>query len=217
MRLIGIAFLAGSMALGACKSIPKPQAGGKASSSLSGGLKEPSYASLSQPENPGDRSKQEIRREEKREDIVPVSVVRVTETPQKDGTVVKVTEHFAPQVSKVEVKEESKTELGAAQKDVSREVAARLASFKGIQWFGAALIVGAAAMFHPVVRTVVGGGKQIQMALAAGGLALIFGPTIIVGREWLIAVVTVVGLLIYWLTSRLAYKEGRLDSKVESK
>lgn len=204
------------LCLAGCNTFLKPQAGGKATASLSGSSAASTQSTLAQPENPGDVSKQSLKREETRENVVPVAVVRVTETPQPDGTVVKVTEQFAPQIVKTEVKEQSDTQLGSAQKDTSREISARLASFKGIQFFGAALLLGAAAMFHPAIRVLVGGGKQIQMAVAVAGLAMIFGPNLIVGREWLIATVTVVGLLIYWLTSRLAYKEGKLDSKMES-
>ena len=190
----------------------KPQAGGGASTSLGGALKSPSEAILKQPENPGDTSKQELKRHEKREEVVPIPVARVTETPQKDGSVVKITETFAPQIVKTEVKEEGKTELGAAQKDTSREIAAKLASYSKLQYIGVGLILfGAASLFYAPLRILMGGGKQLGIAIAALGGLLIVAPMLIVGNEGLILIGAIVVGVLAWGAIRLTRKEAEAD------
>lgn len=106
----------------------------------------------------------------------------------------------------------AKTELGAAQKDTARELAAKLASLKGIVWLGVGLFLfGLATLFYPPLKLLVGS-VTTSAAITAGGLALIVLPTLIVGNEILIlaGVATAVGL---WF---LAHRHGQLRGLVDA-
>ena len=98
-----------------------------------------------------------------------------------------------------------RTELGAAQKDMAREVGAKLASLKGIVWVGVGLFVfGLASLVWPPLKAVIGS-VTTSAALMLGGLALMVLPSLIVGNELLI--LGVVALAVGgWF---LAHRHGR--------
>jgi hypothetical protein len=106
----------------------------------------------------------------------------------------------------------AKTELGAAQKDTAREIGAKLASLKGIVWVGVAMFVfGLASIFYPPLKLLIGS-VTTSAAIAAGGLALMVLPTLVVGNELLIlggVGITVGG----WF---LAHRHGRLQGFVDA-
>jgi hypothetical protein len=106
----------------------------------------------------------------------------------------------------------AKTELGAAQKDTAREIGAKLASLKGIVWVGVAMFVfGLASIFYPPLKLLIGS-LTTSAAIAAGGLALMVLPTLVVGNELLIlggVGITVGG----WF---LAHRHGRLQGFVDA-
>jgi hypothetical protein len=106
----------------------------------------------------------------------------------------------------------SRTELGAAQKDVAREVGAKLASLKGIVWVGVGLFVfGLASLVYPPLKAVIGS-VTTSTALMLGGVALMVLPTLVVGNELLIlgGVALAVGA---WF---LAHRHGQLKGEVSS-
>jgi uncharacterized membrane protein YccC len=100
----------------------------------------------------------------------------------------------------------ARTELGAAQKDMAREVGVKLASLKGIVWVGVGLFVfGLASLVYPPLKVVIAS-VTTSAALMLGGLALMVLPSLIVGNELLIlgvVAVTVGG----WF---LAHRHGQL-------
>jgi hypothetical protein len=100
----------------------------------------------------------------------------------------------------------ARTELGAAQKDVSRELGAKLSSLKGIVWVGVGLFVfGLASLVYPPLKVIIGS-VTISAALMLGGLALMVLPSLIVGNELLI--LGVVGVAVGgWF---LAHRHGQL-------
>jgi hypothetical protein len=105
-----------------------------------------------------------------------------------------------------------RTELGAAQKDMAREVGAKLASLKGIVWVGVGLFVfGLASLVWPPLKAVIGS-VTTSAALLLGGVALMVLPSLIVGNELLIlgVVVLVVG---GWF---LAHRHGELRGNLKS-
>ena len=106
----------------------------------------------------------------------------------------------------------AKTELGAAQKDTAREIGAKLASLKGIVWVGVAMFVfGLASIFYPPLKLLIGS-VTTSAAIAAGGLALMVLPTLIVGNELLI--IGGVGVAVGgWF---LAHRHGRLQGFVDA-
>jgi hypothetical protein len=166
------------------------------------------------PDNPSTPSSQVSKDVREEKFIFSQPTERVTETKLADGSVTKFTETIPAGTVKVTSStRDVSQQIGAAQKDTSREIAAKLASFKPVQYVGVALLVVAAAMFHPVVRTAVSGGKETQMATAAVGLVLVFGPTMFVGNERLILFAGIGGLFVIYALSRLGYYKGRSDSR----
>jgi uncharacterized membrane protein YccC len=108
------------------------------------------------------------------------------------------------------VTEKAGTVIGAAQKDIARELGAKLSSLKGIVWLGAGLFVfGLASLVWPPLRALIGS-VTTSLALSAGGVALMVLPSLIVGNELLIlgGVAVVVGA---WF---LAHRHGRLRGMV---
>jgi hypothetical protein len=106
----------------------------------------------------------------------------------------------------------AKTELGAAQKDMARELSAKLASLKGIVWVGVVMFLfGLASMFYPPLQAIIGS-VTTSAAIVAGGLALMILPSLVVGNELLIlaGVATAVGL---WF---LAHRHGQLRGLVDA-
>jgi len=100
----------------------------------------------------------------------------------------------------------ARTELGAAQKDTARDLAAKLSSLKGIVWVGVGLFIfGLASLVYPPLKLIVAS-VTTSAALMLGGVALMILPTMIVGNELLIlgVVVLVVG---GWF---LAHRHGKL-------
>ena len=104
------------------------------------------------------------------------------------------------------------TELGAAQKDTARELGAKLSSLKSIVWVGVALfILGLVSLFWPPLKAIIGS-VTTSAAIAAGGLALIVLPTLVVGNELLIlgGVTVAVG---GWF---LAHRHGELRGQLRA-
>ena len=102
----------------------------------------------------------------------------------------------------------TRTELGAAQKDTANELGARLSSLKGIVWVGVLLFIfGLASLAWPPLKVVIGS-VTTSAALAAGGLALIILPSLVVGHELLLlgSVGTAVG---GWF---LAHRHGHMSA-----
>jgi hypothetical protein len=104
----------------------------------------------------------------------------------------------------------ARTELGAAQKDTARDLAAKLSSLKGIVWVGVGLFVfGLASLVYPPLKVIVAS-VTTSAALMLGGVALIILPTMVVGNELLI--LGVVGLVVgAWF---LAHRHGQLSGLV---
>jgi len=113
-----------------------------------------------------------------------------------------------PVVEREEVR--AKTELGAAQKDTARDLAAKLSSLKGIVWVGVGLFVfGLASLVYPPLKVIVAS-VTTSAALMLGGVALMVLPTMVVGNELLI--LGVVGLVVgAWF---LAHRHGQLSGLV---
>ena len=104
----------------------------------------------------------------------------------------------------------ARTELGAAQKDTARDLAAKLSSLKGIVWVGVGLFIfGLASLVYPPLKVIVAS-VTTSVALMLGGVALIVLPTMVVGNELLIlgGVALVVGA---WF---LAHRHGQLSGLV---
>ena len=152
------------------------------------------------------RSTAEIRaREDAR---TPGSLQPSTLNPQPSTTY--VLSAPMPVVEREETR--ARTELGAAQKDMARELGARLSSLRSIVWVGAGLFVfGLASLVWPPLKAVIAS-VTTSTALMAGGMALLVLPSLVVGNELLIlgGVAAVVG---GWF---LAHRHGELRGQVKS-
>lgn len=160
---VSAAVAAAVMLSGCLGASPRP---GWASVTSPAGLS----ASLHQPANPGSVSFQRVREE--------VFLPKTTQDRFSDP---------GGGVDTLRVVREAETSLGPAQKDVSGELSARLASFKPIQYLGALVFLfGVASLAWPPARALVGSVTSAA-AVAAAGLALVFLPTVVVGREgWIL-------------------------------
>lgn len=173
----------------------------------------PPTASLNQPDNPNSTSTQNVDYEYEEIVVLSTDTVKETVTAYPDGRSVTVRE---PQPAGTTLKRKAKSnvnqELGGSWYDKAKELAASLGSFKAVQGLGAIfLLAGAVSFFNVKLRAIVGG-KDTAMAAGATGLVMIFGPYILVQySDYFFLAILAFGL--YWLISRLKYKEGLLDSK----
>jgi hypothetical protein len=104
----------------------------------------------------------------------------------------------------------ARTELGAAQKDTARDLAAKLSSLKGIVWVGVGLFIfGLASLVYPPLKAIVAS-VTTSVALMLGGVALIVLPTMVVGNELLILGGVALGVGAWFL----AHRHGQLSGLV---
>ncbi|MEI6194284.1 MAG: hypothetical protein WCS42_08130 [Verrucomicrobiota bacterium] len=191
-----------------------PLKGGKATTSqLAGHI----VQSVAQGENPAQSSRQDQETVRTKSYTVPAGS-RMVEThvvtdaggaPATNATALVITAPM-PVVEHEETR--AKTELGAAQKDTSRELSAKLASLKGIVWVGVALFLfGLASLFYPPLKLIIGS-VTTSIAITAGGVALMVLPSLIVGNELLIlaGVAAAVGLWFF------GHRHGQLRGLVEA-
>jgi len=211
MKALPIFFL---LLLVGCATSPMPPIKGGHASVTRGTSTAPAQVAISQPDNPAAVTEQTVKEDNTETFIFPVATTIVTEVKQPDGSSTVVTENVPAGTKKISVvRRDTVQKIGAAQKDTSREIAAKLASFKPVQYIGVVILLAAASMFHPVVRVALGVGKDMQMATAATGAALIFGPTLFVGNEKLILIGGIAVLLALYLFSRSSYAKGVSDTK----
>jgi hypothetical protein len=174
---------------------------------------------MKQPENPAQSAAQNFERTTETE--LPLATgTKVTETvtapPASAGQPPVVSEKTIvlaqPAVQKTRVTEKAGTVIGAAQKDTAREIGAKLASLRGIVWVGVGLFVfGLVSLVYPPLRLVVGS-LTTSIAIAAGGVALMVLPSLVVGDELLI--LAGVGVTVgAWF---LAHRHGRLQGMVDA-
>lgn len=110
------------------------------------------------------------------------------------------------------VAEKVTTKIGAAQKDVAREIGAKLSSLKWVTWVGVLVFLfGAASAFWPPLKVIVGSTTTSAVACVAG-LALIVLPVIIVGNELLILGGGVGAVFFYWFSHRHGKLQGLVDA-----
>ncbi|MGC3956624.1 MAG: hypothetical protein QM813_01210 [Verrucomicrobiota bacterium] len=192
----------------------QPLKGGKATTRNSiGGVEQ----SVTQSDNPAQTSRQDQEFVRTRSYTVPVGS-RLYVRASSDASVVGATSNISvlevsepmPVLEKEETR--AKTELGAAQKDMARELGAKLSSLKGIVWVGVAMFLfGLASIFYPPLKLLIGS-VTTSAAITIGGLALIVLPTLIVGNELLILAGVGVGVGGWFL----AHRHGRLQGMVDA-
>ena len=111
------------------------------------------------------------------------------------------------------VTEEVDTVIGAAQKDVARELGAKLASLKGVVWVGILVFLfGAASFVWPPLKLIVGGSVTTSAVISGAGLAMIVLPTLVVGNEILILCGASAVAVLWWFAHRHGKLQGFVDA-----
>ena len=190
-----------------CGSMPRPLRGGTAAITPPAGGGG-SAVSLSQPENPATASAQEHESSEETSVPVPAgSTITQRSTEVANGrtnsTELAVTVPSPTEIRRVRT-EATKQQIGAAQKDMGREIAAKLSSMRPVQFVGILFVVAAVAMLHPVAKGLVGS-TTVQIVTGATGLALIILPVVLVGNEKLILLAALIPA-VWWIIHRNASK-----------
>jgi hypothetical protein len=221
---IFLAILVIFIATGCSIGTPKPQTGGGASVNANlvpqmGRVVtpvdpySPPSASITQPQNPDSASSQDVSYQIEETIEYPIDTVKETTTTYPDGRSLTIREPI-PAGTKVVKKSSSNVnqEIGGSWKDTAREFGAALGSFAVVQYIGiGVLLFGAVSFFNLGLRTLIGG-KDVSLALAACGGVMMFGPFILVKySNYFFLAIVAAGL--YWLVTRLKYKEALLDAK----
>lgn len=192
-------------------------AGGGATATLPGGM----TAGASAPGAPATPTTQNLSRQITREYVFPgqadpfqvrAAPVGATNQMLAQQQPAAPTPPPSPMLYRETTLEQAAASVGVAQVDKSAEITARISSMMPVQIFGALLVLGALAMFHPIVKIAIGGGKQVQMIAGGAGVLCIFGPQVLAGNERLLLICAGVGVLAAWLLSRLSYKEAQGDT-----
>ena len=210
--LIGCMLLGILAACAGCRHMVPALKPGRAAAVL-GTSTTPAAASVQTPENPSTPTTQSVERTTTRRYVQPAQPSTYTPRPATPVP----TAQPDPMLVEETTREIATATVGASHQDTSRDTAARLTSFRPVQFAGIGFLLFAAALFHPVARAAVGGGKSVQMALAVGGLVLIFGPTLFVGREPLVLLLVCCAIGVWWLHSRATYHEAKADAAAASK
>lgn len=128
-----------------------------------------------------------------------------------DGSVIGVQQSENPKSDSTLKSGETEIRIGASQKDVAREAAAKLASLRPVMFVGIfVFLFGIASAFWPPLKLVVGS-FTTSLVIAAAGLALIILPTFVVGNELLILAVALGGAALYFFANRHGKARGALE------
>ena len=160
-----------------------------APSALRGGRANNAEGIVQQGENPSQPTRQTFERIERFAPIPQSDDVQSQSLPVSSST---ITERVT----------RATTELGAAQKDTSRELSAKFANMRPVQWIGIACLLGAGALAYF--------GWWTPALIAGGtGLGLILLAHAIVGNERLILIL--LGAAAAILMVFRSYEKGKLD------
>jgi hypothetical protein len=189
----------------------KPQKGGKAELAPAGGK-------IEQGENPSQPSRIEQHRTIERTYTLPPGSELVSwtssapEVPgeRQKGQSFPRTNYSSVRVSAPMLIQEreisgGQSELGAAQKDEARSLAAKFSAMKPVQWVGILLCVGSIAAFY------FGWPSLGFLAIAVGG-GMITVAAVLPGHEMLILGIAGIGFIVVALALVYAYSKGKLDA-----
>lgn len=132
--------------------------------------------------------------------------VRQPQNP-KDST----TQKYVRTEEQGKVTESIETKIGAAQKDMAREMVAKLGSLRPVMWVGIFVLLFGLASFHPILRAIVGS-VTTSVIIVVAGLGMIVLPSLIVGNEILILGVGVGAVVLYWFSHRHGKLQGFVDA-----
>lgn len=129
-----------------------------------------------------------------------------------DGSVIGVQQSENPKSDSIIKSGETELRIGASQKDVAREAAAKLASLRPVMYAGIAIFIfGIASVFWAPLKLVIGS-TTTSLGIAAGGLALIVLPTMLVGNELLIFGGVASAIVLWYMAIRYGKVKGALNA-----
>lgn len=127
----------------------------------------------------------------------------VVEAVQSQNPKNETTQVYKRTEKPAEITETVETTVGAAQKDVAREIGAKLSFLRPVMIIGILVFLfGASSFVWPVTKAVVGGSVTTSAVITGAGLAMIVLPTLIVGNEILILSVAAGAAVLYWFAHR---------------
>jgi len=140
--------------------------------------------------------------------------VQQSENPQQaTSQTYRRTEELSTNGAVAKVTEELETKIGSAQKDVAREITAKLGSLRPVMYVGILLFLfGAGSFVYPPLKLLVGGSVTTSAVIALAGLAMIVLPSLIVGNELVIMGVAVGAAVLYWFSHRHGKLQGFVDA-----
>ncbi len=174
----------------------------------SGGVVEASRTvEVSQPENPAAATRQTTTRTTESSLPIPARsrVVEVTAGTDPDGRAVEVRREITlaePSMQTTRSVEEVATDIGAAQKDVAREIAATARALAPVQYLGMALIAAALALAYF--------GWWLPAAIAGGGGLAMIVLARMLASSWAVGA-AVLAVAAGILAVLYAYHKGALD------
>jgi hypothetical protein len=165
------------------------------------------------PQNPKESSQQQTESEDSTEIELPAGTpIHIIDLQGKTNAIA-----VLPQPTKMHTvrRDKTATTIGAAQKDMAREVGAKLASMRWMQWVGIAVFLfGAASLFYPPLKLIVGS-VTTSLAATGAGLLLITLPVLIVGNEVLLLVMGCIipaGVAVWFF----AHRHGSVQSELRT-
>lgn len=229
MRFLSI--LAVLLILSGCSMIQGRIKGGNLSHSALTGSK----TDLTQSNDPKDASKINSESELSKHILIPAGsiitfddVVNSKDVTNSPKTSILVSSNTFMDIN---IKDKTESSIGAANKNLFQETAAKLSSMKYVSWIGILVFLfGILSMFYPPVKLIINS-VTTSMAFIVGGLLLIILPVVIVGHELLILGGIGGGVGIWFLAHRYAshatkatvYKDfidlnnNKIDDRLEEK
>lgn len=139
-----------------------------------------------------------------------IAGLQQSESPKNDST--QTYKRTTEDANGNKTSEEVATKIGAAQKDVARETAAKLSALRPTIYVGILVFLfGAASLFWPPLKLLVGS-ITTSAAIAAGGLVLIVLPSLVVGNELLIFGGVALAVSVWFLAHRHGKARGELET-----
>lgn len=179
---------------------------------LKGGSALSGTASISQPQNPASAAEQTRTITNTSEYVIPAgSIIKPPTLPGSTNLPIEIITS-APTILRQTSGETTGQVIGAAQKDMAREVGAKMAALRPVMWVGIVLILFGVSMFHPVVFAVTGASRSFQMVCFVAGGALVSLPSLIAGHETLILICGAVAVVGYWWIRRYGEKDGLIKT-----
>lgn len=120
-----------------------------------------------------------------------------------------------PMVIERTIEDKASNEVGSSWKDKVGETIALMKGMRPVMFAGIAVFLLGAATLHPKLKLILGFSNTQSMVVMAGGLALVFLPSLFAAHGTLIIIITSVAVFGYLLSYR--YSKASTESKLYKK